>query len=106
MKHFSHWLEGKSFTIRTDHKPLVHALPMSKEPTSERQRRHLSEYNCTIEHVPGKENLVADALSRNIYTVQLGLDYRQVAKAQESEQNTPAKKQQQPFIKENCFRRI
>ena len=89
VKHFAHWLEGKSFTIRTDHKPLVHALTMSKEPTSERQRRHLSaisEYNCTIEHVPGKENLVADALSRNITAIQLGLDYKQIAEAQESDQ--------------------
>ena len=41
VRHFSHLLEGRRFTIRTDHKPLVHALMMNKEPGSDRQRRQL-----------------------------------------------------------------
>jgi hypothetical protein len=59
-------LEGREFTIFTDHKPLTHALFRSSPPWSARQQRHLSylaEFTSSIVHIPGKENVVADALS-------------------------------------------
>ena len=65
--HFSFMLEGREFTIFTDHKPLTHALFRSSPPWSAHQQRHLSylaEFTSSIVHVPGKENVVADALSR------------------------------------------
>ena len=65
VKHFSHILEGRSFTIFTDHKPLLQIVTL-KNP-SPRQLRHvtfLSEFNFTISHVSGKDNIVADFFSR------------------------------------------
>ena len=51
-----------------------------------RQQRHLStiaETCCTIEYLPGKQNAVADALSRvEISTIQLGVNYQDLAAAQ------------------------
>ena len=65
IKHFRHLLEGRSFTIWTDHKPLCGALSSSAEK-SPRQTRHLSyisEFSSDIRHVSGEANVVADALS-------------------------------------------
>ncbi|KAK3892983.1 hypothetical protein Pcinc_003162 [Petrolisthes cinctipes] len=74
--------------------PLVHALTRQKDAWSPRQRRHLStiaEFNCTLTHLPGKKNPVADALSRiEINAVQLGLDYNQLAKEQQQDPETTA----------------
>ena len=62
--HFRYFLEGRDFTVYTDHKPLVAAI---KKKKSGRQSRHLatiSEFTTDIQHVTGKDNVVADALSR------------------------------------------
>ena len=66
MKHFRATLEGRAFTIFTDHKPLCGAIASSVEK-SPRQLRHLSfvaEFCTDIRHVSGEANAVADALSR------------------------------------------
>jgi len=66
IKHSRHFLEGRPFTIFTDHRPLTFALASSAERTP-RQTRHLSfisEFSTDIQFVSGKENVVADALSR------------------------------------------
>ena len=42
VRHFSHLLEGISFDILTDHKPIVHAFTKISDSASNRQRRHLS----------------------------------------------------------------
>ncbi|GFO30143.1 transposon ty3-g Gag-Pol polyprotein [Plakobranchus ocellatus] len=65
-KHFRHILEGRPFTLYTDHKPLTFALS-SETDRSPRQTRHLafiSEFTTDIRHIKGKFNVVADALSR------------------------------------------
>jgi cleavage and polyadenylation specificity factor subunit 1 len=67
VKHFLYYVEGQTFTIFTDHKPLVNAIKMKSETQSPRQARQLSsisEYSTDIQHVAGKANVVADALSR------------------------------------------
>lgn len=59
-------MEGRSFTLYTDHKPLTFALASSAD-RSPRQTRHLSfiaEFTTDVQHVCGKHNVVADALSR------------------------------------------
>ena len=75
--HFRFYLEGRQFTLYTDHRPLVSALFKATPPVSARQQRHLSflsEYTSDIQHLPGKANVVADMLSRpapSINTVRL-----------------------------------
>ncbi|GFU90579.1 retrovirus-related Pol polyprotein from transposon opus [Trichonephila clavipes] len=67
VKHFKHLLEGNDFVIYTDHKPLTFAFKQKNEKASPRQQRQLqyiSEFSCNIQHVLGKDNVVADALSR------------------------------------------
>ena len=39
--HFNHNLEGRHFTVSTDHKPLTHALSASPDRYSPRQTHHL-----------------------------------------------------------------
>ena len=65
--HFRYFLEGRDFTVYTDHKPIVAAMKKKSELKSGRQSRHLatiSEFTTDIQHVSGKDNVVADALSR------------------------------------------
>jgi len=67
IRHFRFMLEGREFLLFTDHKPLTSALFRSSPPWSARQQRHLSyiaEFTSSIVHLPGLENVVADALSR------------------------------------------
>ncbi|PIK56056.1 hypothetical protein BSL78_07031 [Apostichopus japonicus] len=67
IRHFRHILEGRQFFILTDHKPLTYALKTSTDRYSPREIRHLdfvSQFTADIRHVSGKDNVVADALSR------------------------------------------
>lgn len=66
IKHFRHFLEGRNFTVYTDHKPLTYILN-SKTERSPRQTRHLeyiAQFTNDIKHISGKDNVVADTLSR------------------------------------------
>ena len=50
-----------------DHKPLTHALFRVSPPWSAHQQHHLAylvEFTSSIVHIPGLENVVADALSQ------------------------------------------
>jgi hypothetical protein len=64
-KHFKPYLYGRHFVIKTDHKPLIYLFNM-RDPSSRliKFRLALEEYNFTVEYVKGKENTVADVLSR------------------------------------------
>jgi transposase InsO family protein len=64
-KHFRPYLYGKHFEIETDHKPLVWLFSL-KDPNSRlvKWRLRLEEFDYTIKYKKGKENSVADALSR------------------------------------------
>ena len=64
---FRHMLEGRRFQIFTDQKPLTSAFMKARDPVSNRQRHQLSfisEFATDIAHIPGIDNVVADALSR------------------------------------------
>lgn len=68
VKHFRYMLEGRDFTVYTDHKPLIFAFKQKPERASPRQIRHLdfiSQFTTDIRHISGKENVVADCLSRS-----------------------------------------
>ncbi len=67
IKHFRYMLEGRPFTVFTDHRPLAGALSQRSDPLSGLQQRHLSfiaEFSPTIRHIAGQSNVVADTLSR------------------------------------------
>ena len=67
IRHFRHHLEGRLFTIWTDHKPLTFALSRLSDSWTARQQRQLSyvaEFTNKIVHVPGRFNIVADLMSR------------------------------------------
>lgn len=65
--HFRHSLEGRTFTLLTDHKPLTFAFKQKQDKATPRQARHLDfigQFTTDIHHVPGSDNVTADFLSR------------------------------------------
>ena len=67
VKHFRHFVEGRTFHILTDHKPLTYALSTPSDRHTPRQIRHLdyiSQFTTDIRYVCGSSNAAADALSR------------------------------------------
>ncbi|XP_076384356.1 uncharacterized protein LOC117225084 [Megalopta genalis] len=84
VKHFRHAIEGREFIIYTDHKPIVFAFKQRSDKCTPRQFRYLDligQFTTNIRHVSGKDNEVADALSR-VETV-TSIDYAQLARSQE-----------------------
>ena len=86
IRHFRYFLDGRCFAIFTDHKPLTFAFSKISDPWSARQQRHLSaisEYTTDIRHIAGKQNFVADTLSRPtitfLHTPQINLNYQDMA---------------------------
>lgn len=65
-KQFHHYLLGRYFKIRTDHKALTWMLNWDKPNTSQYCKwiAELEQYHFEIEHRPGKLHVNADALSR------------------------------------------
>ncbi|KAL0278465.1 UNVERIFIED_CONTAM: hypothetical protein PYX00_000283 [Menopon gallinae] len=67
IKRFRHFVEGRTFTIFTDQKPLTYAFLQKPDKCSPRQFKYLDyvgQFTTDIRHVSGKDNVVADALSR------------------------------------------
>ncbi|CAF1243875.1 unnamed protein product [Rotaria sordida] len=60
------YLDGRSFIIETDHKPLLpFNLKQQLNSKYERWRLKLQQYQFTIRYIKGKHNTVADYLSRS-----------------------------------------
>lgn len=88
IKHFRHMIQGRTFTIFTDHKPLTFAFRQKLDKCSLRQFRYLDfigQFSTDIRHVAGKDNVVADALSR-IEEVEPTLDFKDLARSQEQDE--------------------
>lgn len=67
VRHFRHFIEGRACHIYTDHKPLTFAFNQNLDKASPRQARQLDligQFTTDIRHIAGKENLMADLLSR------------------------------------------
>jgi hypothetical protein len=68
LRKWRHYLMGKRFELRTDHKGLKYLFDQPN--LNSRQSRWLEflrEYDFDIKHIKGKENKVADALSRRVH---------------------------------------
>lgn len=65
INHFRPYIYGKHFMVKSDHRPLSYLFSM-KNPSSKltRMRLDLEEYDFTVEYLKGKDNHIADALSR------------------------------------------
>ena len=65
---FADYLIGRQFLIQTDHKPLVPILSTKDladlPPRVLRFRLRLARFSYAIEHIPGKELIIPDMLSR------------------------------------------
>ncbi|CAB0032310.1 unnamed protein product [Trichogramma brassicae] len=91
IKYFQRILEGRSFTIMTDHRPLSFALEQKSDKFSPRQSRQLdfiSRFDAKIVYTPGDENPVADALSRiDAITMPTTLNSAQISAEQQQRTN-------------------
>ena len=93
IRHFRQFVDGRKFTLFSDHKPLVHAFYSRSDPIIPRRSRHMayiSEFTSDVRHIHGDQNIVADALSRieinNIQVFQEGLNFNKIARAQLDDQ--------------------
>ena len=67
VRHFKYMVEGRPFTLYTDHQSLIPSMSKKTEAQTARQSNQLaeiSEYTTDIRYLEGKSNVVADALSR------------------------------------------
>ena len=67
LRKWRHLLYGSDFTVvcKTDHRPLQHFLSQANlSPRQVRWQQSLSEFNLSVEYVPGASNNFADGLSR------------------------------------------
>ena len=67
VKKFCHFIEGRPFTLKSNHKPLIPSLLPEKQADSPRQQRsfsYLAEVTDNFVYLQGPDNVVADTLSR------------------------------------------
>ncbi|XP_037047663.1 uncharacterized protein LOC119082294 [Bradysia coprophila] len=70
VKRFAHYLIGRRFSLKTDHKPLLSIFGAKKgiSPLAagrlQRWALYLANFTFDIEHIKGKDNAIADFLSR------------------------------------------
>lgn len=104
VQYFKDLLEGRSFTIFTDQKPLTFAFQQRSEKATPRQVRQLefiSQYSTDIRHIKGKDNVMADLLSRIAALRHPAIDLDALAKAQDTDDELREilKTQKAKFIK-------
>lgn len=88
IKHNKHMIEGRDCVVYTDHKPLTFAFQQKPEKASPRQLRQLDfigQITTDIRYVAGKDNIIADMLSR-IEAIECGqINFENLAELQASD---------------------
>ena len=67
LERLHHYTFGKPIAVETDHQPLTNIWKKTIATSSPRLQRlllRLAQYDVHIEYLRGKENVIADALSR------------------------------------------
>ncbi|GKT36102.1 Transposon Tf2-8 polyprotein [Aduncisulcus paluster] len=70
IRKLEHYLLGRPFVVQTDHRNLLylHRAPSAKVM---RWKMYLTQFDFTIMHIPGRDNVIPDALSRNFDTTEV-----------------------------------
>lgn len=68
LKVWRHYAMGRKFNLRTDHISMKYLFDQTK-PNARKERclEYLCEFKFDIKHVKGKENIVADTLSKKFH---------------------------------------
>jgi cleavage and polyadenylation specificity factor subunit 1 len=89
LRYFRHQIEGRNFTVYTDHKPLIGATKSTSDKYTGRQFRHLdfiAQMTSDVRHIKGIDNIVADCLSRvHIDSIE-PLSLNRIAQAQQNDE--------------------
>lgn len=90
IKHFEDQIEGRICTVYTDHMPLTHAFRQKAtetiSPQHLRQLHYISQFTTDIRHIKGKDNIVADFLSRINEIKCNSIDYNLLSIDQENDE--------------------
>ena len=87
VKYFRHMAEARKFTIFTDHKSITFAFRQKPDKCTPRQLFYLDfigQFTTDIRHISGKDNVVADALSR-VEELAASIDFAALAASQQSD---------------------
>lgn len=102
IRHFRDQIEGRNFTVLTDHKPLTFAITQSAKTASPRRIRQLnfiSQFTTDLQYCHGDTNTVADTLSR-IETIDITAGAEVLANMQEHDEELRAMRKTHPNIKD------
>lgn len=112
---FRPYLYGTHFTVMSDHRPLVYLYGL-KDPSSKltRIRLELEEYNFEVIHIKGKDNVVADALSRISFEelkeksaeANIFVTTRSMTKKMNASENTPDNIPEVPCTKPKIYEQL
>ena len=60
---FYYILRDRKFVLQTDHKNLIY-MDTDTDEKVKRWKMNIQEFDCMVQHIPGKDNVVADGFSR------------------------------------------
>jgi predicted aspartyl protease len=75
-EHLRHYLLGRKFIARVDHKPLLNILDNKVSRVMEHWFDKLQEFDFTTSYLPGEENQLADALSRSVSSNNISISHQ------------------------------
>ena len=89
IKHFRHFVEGRTLTVFTDHAPLCKAIFSRSQNSSPRQQRPLdfiAQFASDLRYVNGEKNVVAGSISRitaSVFEENEAMNFLEITAAQQ-----------------------